>query len=66
LATDLELNEADTIEMESYITVLKTIQVRLRDQEDELVWERIASGIYTPKEGYNFLIQEQVHAKSIW
>jgi hypothetical protein len=66
LATDLDLNDADTTEMERYITVLKTTQVRLRDQEDELVWDRTASGIYTPKEGYNFLIQEQVQAEPIW
>jgi hypothetical protein len=59
LATGLELNDVDTIEMERYITVLKETQVILRDQEDELVWDQIALGLYTPKEGYNFLIENK-------
>jgi len=60
----LELNDADTSEMEIYITILKETQVRLRDQEDKLVWDRTASGLYTPKEGYAFLFREQVQVES--
>jgi hypothetical protein len=65
-ATDLDLNVEESAELKSYLTALKTSQIRLRDQEDELVWDRNDSGIYTPKEGYNHLIQDLVQAEPVW
>jgi hypothetical protein len=38
--------------MNIYITELKRSQIRLRDWDDELIWDLAPSGIYTPKEGY--------------
>jgi hypothetical protein len=65
LAIGLKLNDADTSELEIYITILKETQVILRDQEEKLVWKQTASGLYTPKEAHDFLIREQVQAELV-
>jgi len=46
------LGDVEAIELERYINILKISQIRLRDCEDELIWDSTPSGIYTPKLGY--------------
>jgi len=48
----LGLEEEEVIELERYITIFKISQIKLRDSEDELIWDTAPSGIYTPKFGY--------------
>jgi hypothetical protein len=56
--TSLELNIEESAELEVYLTTLKFSQIRIREQEYELVWDINDSGIYTPRKGYLHLIQE--------
>jgi hypothetical protein len=48
----LGLSEEEKLELESYIYSLKSSQIRLTDNEDELIWDPTPSGIYSPKLGY--------------
>jgi hypothetical protein len=48
----LGLDNVEVIELERYINMLKISQIRLKDCEDELIWDTTPSGIYTPKLGY--------------
>jgi hypothetical protein len=52
--------------MERYITSLKRSQIRLRDYEDELIWDLTTSGIYTPKDGYIKLNLDLVQREPVW
>jgi hypothetical protein len=63
---DFGLDDVDATELERYITGLKRTQVRLRDQEDELIWDQTTSGFYTPKDGYTYLIRELVQSEPAW
>ena len=65
-ATTLDLNIEESTKLERYLIALKTSQIRIREQEDELVWDRNDSGIYTPKEGYLHLIQETSQVEPLW
>ena len=58
IATTLNLNTKDSTEFENYLNALFLSQIRIREQEDELVWDINDSGIYTPRKGYLHLIQE--------
>ena len=42
-----------------YLTILKSSHIRLRNEEDVLVWNQAKSGKYSPKVGYMHLILEQ-------
>jgi hypothetical protein len=48
----LGLGEEETLELERYIFYLNSSQIRLRDCEDELIWDSAPSRIYSPKLGY--------------
>jgi hypothetical protein len=65
-ATTLNLNTEDSTEFENYRNALFLSQIRIREQEDELVWDRNESGIYTPKEGYLQLMQDFSEAEPVW
>lgn len=43
----------------SYIQVLIESHIRLREEEDELIWAISKTGQYSPKLGYNKLIEEK-------
>ena len=47
--TTLNLNTEDSTEFENDQNALFLSQIRIREQEDELVWDKNESGIYTPK-----------------
>jgi hypothetical protein len=52
--------------MNRYISELKRSQIRLRDQDDELIWDIAPSGIYTPKEGYTHLSIDLHQREPVW
>jgi hypothetical protein len=52
--------------LENYRNSFFHSQIRIREQEDKLVWDKNESGIYTPNEGYSQLMQELSEAKPVW
>ena len=64
--TSLELNLEELAELEVYLSTLKFSQIRIREQEDELVWDRNDSCIFTPRKGYLHLIQETSQDEPLW
>jgi hypothetical protein len=62
----LGLEEEDITELDRYITDLKRSQIRLRDCEDELIWDSAPSGIYTPKDGYTRLNLDLFQREPVW
>jgi hypothetical protein len=65
-ANRLGLSEDDTIELERYINFLNISQIRLRDCEDELIWDSAPSGTYTPKLGYLKLNSDLGQRETVW
>jgi hypothetical protein len=71
-AQALNLEEHFTVPWNDYIQALKISHIRINDQEDELLWQLSPFGVYSPKEGYSFLmtiLQQQVPEwwwKGIW
>lgn len=65
-ANKLRLSEDDTIELERYINFLNISQIRLRDCENELIWDSAPSGTYTPKLGYLKLNSDMGQRETIW
>ena len=64
-ASTLNLNTDDSTELENYRNSFFHSQIRIREQEDKLVWDKNESGIYTPNEGYSQLMQELSEAKPV-
>jgi hypothetical protein len=62
----LGLDDDEVLELERYINLLKITQIRLRDREDELIWDTTPSGIYTPKLGYLKLNSDLLQRESVW
>ena len=48
------------------IPILKSCNIRLSGNEDELVWIYSKTCKYTPKEGYSRLIKEREDQELIW
>jgi hypothetical protein len=55
-AQALNLDDHLTVPWNAYIKALKIGHIRIKDQEDELVWKLSPFGVYTPKDGYSFLM----------
>jgi hypothetical protein len=51
---------------ENYILKLKSIHVRLKDEEDSLIWSLNPLGTYTPKEGYKALASQGNLGVQMW
>jgi hypothetical protein len=71
-AQAMNLEEHFIVPWNEYIRALKLIHIRINDQEDELLWQLSPFGVYSPKEGYTFLmsfLHQQVPEwwwKGIW
>jgi hypothetical protein len=65
-ANRLGLSDDEVIELERYINLLKISQIRLRDCEDELIWDSTPSGFYTPKLGYLKLNSDLAQRETVW
>ena len=37
-----------------YLSILKSSHIRLKNEDDRLVWHQAKSGMYSPKNGYAF------------
>lgn len=47
-------------------TELQKRQIRVSDEQDILRWGHEEKGIFTTKEAYNIIIQEQIHKDGMW
>jgi len=65
-ARSLRLEDLLVPDFELYIAGLKRSHIRLRDKEDELIWDEDPSGIYTPKAGYLALSTELTPTETKW
>eukprot|EP00253_Pinus_taeda_P008007 PITA_08007 len=58
-AEDLGLNIRWHNEWASYIEELKRSNVRIKNEQDVLLWAQGKTGVYSPKDGYNFLMNQK-------
>eukprot|EP00253_Pinus_taeda_P025786 PITA_25786 len=65
-AEDLGLNIRWKNEWCSYIQELHHSNVRLKNESDLLIWAQGDIGKYTPKDGYNFLMQKKGWGNPDW
>lgn len=69
---DLGINIRWKNEWASYIQELHRSNVRLKDKPDQLIWAQGKTGVYSPKDGYTFLMAKKGWgmpdwwAKNIW
>ena len=49
-----------------YLSILKSIHIRFRNEDDVLVWNQAKSGKYSPKGGYMHLILQQHEMETTW
>lgn len=52
---DLDLPNQWLVDWNKYVNTLHVSHIRLTDSQDELIWELVAHGSYTPKTGYQRL-----------
>jgi hypothetical protein len=55
-AQALNLEDHFTIPWNDYIWALKISHIRIKYQEDELLWKLSPFRVYSPKDGYSFLM----------
>jgi hypothetical protein len=65
-SNDLGLTGASSILYKKYIEALQIGHIRLIDREDELVWKKDPSGVYTPKLGYIALNLDLFQQQQSW
>jgi hypothetical protein len=49
-----------------YIDILKDSNVRIREDDDQLVWSLNPIGTYVPKIGYKALVEEGREEQHVW
>lgn len=65
-AEDLGLNIRWHHEWSSYINELHRSHVRIKNEQDNLIWAHGKTGGYTPKEGYSFLMEKKGWSAPEW
>jgi hypothetical protein len=55
-AQALNLEEQLSVHWSAYIRSLQLSHIKIKDQDDELIWKFSPFGVYTPKDGYSFLM----------
>eukprot|EP00253_Pinus_taeda_P030540 PITA_30540 len=65
-AEDLGLNIRWHNEWASYIEELQRSNVRIKNDQDVLMWAQGKTGVYSPKDGYSFLMDKKGWAAPEW
>lgn len=67
-APDLHIPERWRQDWEIYTEALKQAHIRITEEEDEIVWALAKNGSYTPKDGYQSLMEQfqPEHAQQWW
>eukprot|EP00253_Pinus_taeda_P006972 PITA_06972 len=65
-AEDLGLNIRWHNEWASFIEELQRSNVRIKNEQDVLLWAQGKTGVYSPKDGYSFLMNKKGWAVSEW
>eukprot|EP00253_Pinus_taeda_P031126 PITA_31126 len=65
-AEDLGLNIRWYNEWASYIEELQRSNVRIKNDQDVLMWAQGKTGVYSPKDGYSFLMDKKGWAAPEW
>ena len=64
--TDFVLTNQEEVELNLYIGALGLSMIKLREEEDVLIWNGASCGKYTPKEGYIYLSAQNYELRTEW